>query len=37
LGWRPQIAIEEGLRRSVEWYRANRDLAMSLELVDRKE
>jgi len=37
LGWRPQIAIEEGLRRSVEWYRANRDLAVSLELVDRKE
>jgi nucleoside-diphosphate-sugar epimerase len=37
LGWCPQIAIEEGLRRSVEWYRANRDLAMSLELVDRKE
>jgi nucleoside-diphosphate-sugar epimerase len=37
LGWRPEIAIEDGLRRSVEWYYANRDLARSLELVDRKE
>jgi UDP-glucuronate 4-epimerase len=37
LGWRPEIAIEEGLQRSVEWYFANRDLARSLELVDRKE
>ena len=37
LGWKPQIAIEEGLRRSVEWYRENRELARSLELVDRKE
>ena len=27
LGWRPEIAIEEGLRRSVEWYFANRDMA----------
>jgi UDP-glucuronate 4-epimerase len=37
LGWRPQISIEEGLRRSVEWYFANRDLARSLELCDRTE
>lgn len=37
LGWRPNVAIEEGLRRSVEWYRANRDMARSLELCDRKE
>jgi nucleoside-diphosphate-sugar epimerase len=37
LDWRPTIGIEEGLRRSVEWYYANRDLACSLELVDRKE
>ncbi len=37
LGWRPQVPIEEGLRRCVEWYRANRDLAHSLELGDRKE
>ena len=37
LGWRPQISIEEGLRRSVEWYFANRALARSLELCDRTE
>lgn len=23
LGWRPKIPLEEGLRRTVEWYRAN--------------
>jgi UDP-glucuronate 4-epimerase len=37
LDWRPRIAIEEGLRRSVEWYHANRDMARSLELCDRTE
>ena len=37
LDWRPEIAIEEGLRRSVEWYYANRDMARSLELCDRTE
>jgi UDP-glucuronate 4-epimerase len=37
LGWRPEISIEEGLRRSVEWYFANRELARSLELCDRTE
>jgi UDP-glucuronate 4-epimerase len=37
LGWRPEISIEEGLRRAVEWYFANRDLAKSLELCDRTE
>ena len=25
LGWRPQVAIEEGIRRTVDWYRENRD------------
>lgn len=25
LGWEPQISLEEGLKRSVEWYFANRD------------
>ncbi|RMC37639.1 dTDP-glucose 4,6-dehydratase [Paracoccus alkanivorans] len=25
LGWRPSVGIEEGLRRTVEWYLANRD------------
>ena len=37
LGWKPQISIEDGLRRCVEWYYANRDMARSLELVDRQE
>ncbi len=25
LGWEPQISLEEGLKRTVEWYFANRD------------
>ena len=37
LGWKPQIAIEEGLRRCVQWYCDHRDLARSVELCDRKE
>ena len=37
LDWRPTVAIEEGLRRSVEWYFANREMARRLELCDRNE
>jgi len=37
LGWHPEVSIEEGLQRSVDWYFANRDLARSLELCDRTE
>jgi UDP-glucuronate 4-epimerase len=37
LAWRPRIEIEEGLRRSVEWYFANREMARSLDLCDRTE
>ncbi len=37
LDWRPTVSIEEGLRRSVEWYQANREMARSLELCDRTE
>jgi nucleoside-diphosphate-sugar epimerase len=37
LKWKSHVAIEEGLRRCVEWYKANRDLACSLELGDRQE
>jgi len=33
--WSPQVAIEEGLRRSVAWYRENRETALPLELGDR--
>lgn len=25
LGWRPSVTLDEGLRRTVEWYLANRD------------
>lgn len=32
LGWTPQVALEEGLRRTVAWYHENRDLAKSLVL-----
>ena len=32
LGWEPQVSIEEGLRRSVEWYFANRDWAKEVVL-----
>jgi nucleoside-diphosphate-sugar epimerase len=37
LNWGPTVGIEEGIRRCVEWYQQNRDLARSLELCDRKE
>ena len=37
LDWRPRVAIEEGLRRCVAWYRDNRELARSLKLGDREE
>ena len=37
LDWHPTVSVEEGLRRSVEWFYANRELALSLELCDRKE
>ncbi|MEN6458600.1 MAG: GDP-mannose 4,6-dehydratase [Thermoguttaceae bacterium] len=37
LNWRPEVAIDDGLRRSVEWYLTNRDLARSLDLCDRQE
>jgi UDP-glucuronate 4-epimerase len=37
LDWMPQVSVEEGIRRCVEWYRGNRDFARSLELCDRTE
>ena len=30
LGWAPEVPFEEGLRRTVEWYRANRSLVAQL-------
>ena len=35
LGWSPQISVEEGLRRSVQWYRDNRQMILPLELGDQ--
>jgi nucleoside-diphosphate-sugar epimerase len=32
LNWTPRISLEEGLDRTVEWYRQNRKLVCSLEL-----
>ena len=30
LGWEPQVPIKEGIQRSVDWYRENRDWAKSI-------
>lgn len=35
-GWSPQIPLEEGIRRSVQWYRENREMVLELELGDRQ-
>ena len=35
LDWAPEVSVEEGLRRSVAWYRENRETALPLELGDR--
>jgi len=35
LDWSPQVPVEEGLRRSVQWYRENRQTVLPLELGDR--
>ena len=32
LQWSPQIPFEEGIRRSVDWYRQNREMARDLHL-----
>jgi nucleoside-diphosphate-sugar epimerase len=30
LGWRPKVAIDDGLRRTIDWFRDHRTLAQSL-------
>ena len=35
LDWKPQVSVEEGVRRCVEWYCENREMARTLELGDR--
>ncbi len=32
LGWKPRFSLEEGIEKSVEWYRSNGDLARSIEV-----
>jgi nucleoside-diphosphate-sugar epimerase len=32
LNWSPEVSVEEGLRRSVEWYRQNREMVLPLDL-----
>ncbi|MHC4398484.1 MAG: NAD-dependent epimerase/dehydratase family protein [Planctomycetota bacterium] len=34
LGWSPEVSLQEGLTRSVQWYRDNRDVARPLDLGD---
>jgi nucleoside-diphosphate-sugar epimerase len=34
LGWWPEVPVEEGLRRCVEWYRENRATVLPLDLGD---
>lgn len=33
LGWEPQIGLDEGLDKTVDWYRENHDLACELDLM----
>jgi nucleoside-diphosphate-sugar epimerase len=35
LGWAPEVPIEEGLGRTVQWYREHRQFVLPLELGDR--
>lgn len=32
LGWEPAVSLEEGLDRTIEWYRENRELARALKI-----
>ena len=35
LGWNSEVSVEEGLRRCVEWYGENLDIAQSVDLGER--
>jgi nucleoside-diphosphate-sugar epimerase len=32
LGWEPNIGLEEGIIRSIEWYNQNRDWASKIDV-----
>jgi nucleoside-diphosphate-sugar epimerase len=32
LDWKPQVSLEDGLRRTAEWYRENREMILPLDL-----
>ena len=34
LNWKPQVSLEEGLPRTAEWYRENREMILPLDLGD---
>jgi UDP-glucuronate 4-epimerase len=34
LGWRPEVGLEEGVRRLCSWYRENRDWAKQIDTAD---
>lgn len=34
LGWRPEVSLEEGVRRLCSWYRENRDWAKEVDTAD---
>lgn len=34
LDWKPQVSLEEGLRRTAEWYRENQEMILPLDLGD---
>jgi UDP-glucuronate 4-epimerase len=35
LGWKSEVSVEEGLKRCVEWYQANLDIAQGVNLGER--
>lgn len=32
LGWKPEVGLEDGLQKTIEWYLSNRDMCLSLKL-----
>jgi nucleoside-diphosphate-sugar epimerase len=32
LGWKPNVGLEEGITRSIAWYKENRDWASKIKI-----